>query len=84
MSLQSTLSALTYDKMMKQAPKLILSMLILLSRGIIKATNELSLDIPLIVRLQGTKEKEAKKLVLSCWFSFGCLESWTKRLALTA
>jgi succinyl-CoA synthetase beta subunit len=36
-------------------------LLLSLFRGIIKATNELSLDIPLIVRLQGTKEKEAKK-----------------------
>ncbi|KAI9622608.1 hypothetical protein KEM48_007225 [Puccinia striiformis f. sp. tritici PST-130] len=34
-----------------------------IAEGIIKATNELSLDIPLIVRLQGTKEKEAKKLI---------------------
>jgi succinyl-CoA synthetase beta subunit len=30
-------------------------------RGIIKATQDLKLSIPLIVRLQGTKEKEAKK-----------------------
>ncbi|KAH9811656.1 hypothetical protein DFH28DRAFT_981663 [Melampsora americana] len=34
-----------------------------IAEGIIKATNELSLDIPLIVRLQGTKEKEAKQLI---------------------
>lgn len=32
-------------------------------RGIIKATEELKMDIPLIVRLQGTKEQEAKKLI---------------------
>lgn len=34
-----------------------------LFRGIIKATKELEMTIPLIVRLQGTKEAEAKKLV---------------------
>ena len=36
-------------------------------RGIIKATKELHLEIPLIVRLQGTKEHEAKKWVLIAW-----------------
>ncbi|KAI8461549.1 succinyl-CoA ligase beta-chain [Phakopsora pachyrhizi] len=34
-----------------------------IAEGIIKATEELSLNIPLIVRLQGTKEQEAKKLI---------------------
>lgn len=34
-----------------------------IAEGIIKATRELSLDIPLIVRLQGTKEAEAKALI---------------------
>lgn len=34
-----------------------------LRRGIIKATKELDMTIPLIVRLQGTKEAEAKKSV---------------------
>lgn len=32
-----------------------------IAEGIIKATKELQLEIPLIVRLQGTKEAEAKK-----------------------
>jgi succinyl-CoA synthetase beta subunit len=32
-----------------------------IAEGIIKATKELQLSIPLIVRLQGTKEAEAKK-----------------------
>lgn len=31
-----------------------------IAEGIIKATKELQLSIPLIVRLQGTKEAEAK------------------------
>jgi succinyl-CoA synthetase beta subunit len=34
-----------------------------IAEGIIKATQELQLEIPLIVRLQGTKEAEAKKWV---------------------
>lgn len=34
-----------------------------IAEGIIKATQELALDIPLVVRLQGTKEAEAKKLI---------------------
>ncbi|KAK9894654.1 succinyl-CoA synthetase beta chain SSC-beta [Cystobasidium minutum MCA 4210] len=34
-----------------------------IAEGIIKATKELKLEIPLIVRLQGTKEAEAKKLI---------------------
>lgn len=34
-----------------------------IAEGIIKATKELQLTIPLIVRLQGTKEAEAKKCV---------------------
>lgn len=32
-----------------------------IAEGIIKATEELQMKIPLIVRLQGTKEEEAKK-----------------------
>lgn len=32
-----------------------------IAEGIIKATKELQLSIPLVVRLQGTKEAEAKK-----------------------
>jgi succinyl-CoA synthetase beta subunit len=36
-----------------------------IAEGIIKATKELQLEIPLVVRLQGTKEQEAKKCVLS-------------------
>lgn len=32
-----------------------------IAEGIIKATKELNLTVPLIVRLQGTKEAEAKK-----------------------
>ncbi|RXK41719.1 succinyl-CoA synthetase beta subunit [Tremella mesenterica] len=34
-----------------------------IAEGIIKATKELQLNIPLIVRLQGTKEAEAKKMI---------------------
>lgn len=34
-----------------------------IAEGIIKATKELQLSIPLIVRLQGTKEAEAKKMI---------------------
>ncbi|ODN82788.1 hypothetical protein, variant 1 [Cryptococcus amylolentus CBS 6039] len=34
-----------------------------IAEGIIKATKELELQIPLIVRLQGTKEAEAKKMI---------------------
>lgn len=34
-----------------------------IAEGIIKATKELELSIPLVVRLQGTKEAEAKKWV---------------------
>lgn len=36
-----------------------------IAEGIIKATKELELSIPLVVRLQGTKEAEAKKCVFS-------------------
>ncbi|KIR42502.1 succinyl-CoA synthetase beta subunit [Cryptococcus deuterogattii 99/473] len=34
-----------------------------IAEGIIKATKELQLEIPLVVRLQGTKEEEAKKMI---------------------
>jgi len=34
-----------------------------IAEGIIKATKELQLEIPLVVRLQGTKEKEAKEMI---------------------
>ncbi|WVQ95714.1 hypothetical protein IAU59_002813 [Kwoniella sp. CBS 9459] len=34
-----------------------------IAEGIIKATKELQLTIPLVVRLQGTKEAEAKKMI---------------------
>ncbi|GFZ48280.1 SCS-beta [Saitozyma sp. JCM 24511] len=34
-----------------------------IAEGIIKATKELQLSIPLVVRLQGTKEAEAKKMI---------------------
>ncbi|KAG9011032.1 hypothetical protein FRB94_008989 [Tulasnella sp. JGI-2019a] len=34
-----------------------------IAEGVIKATKELQLRVPLIVRLQGNKEKEAKKLI---------------------
>ncbi|ODN99370.1 succinyl-CoA synthetase beta subunit [Cryptococcus wingfieldii CBS 7118] len=34
-----------------------------IAEGIIKATKELELEIPLIVRLQGTKEAEAKNMI---------------------
>lgn len=32
-----------------------------IAEGVIKATKELQLEIPLIVRLKGTKEAEAKQ-----------------------
>ncbi|KZT43936.1 putative beta-succinyl CoA synthetase precursor [Sistotremastrum suecicum HHB10207 ss-3] len=34
-----------------------------IAEGVIKATKELALTVPLVVRLQGTKEKEAKELI---------------------
>jgi len=34
-----------------------------IAEGIIKATKELHLAVPLVVRLQGTKEAEAKKMI---------------------
>jgi succinyl-CoA synthetase beta subunit len=34
-----------------------------IAEGVIKATKELQLDIPLVVRLKGTKEIEAKQYV---------------------
>jgi len=34
-----------------------------IAEGIILAAKELEMTIPLIVRLQGTKEKEAKELI---------------------
>jgi len=34
-----------------------------IAEGIIKATKEMELKIPLVVRLQGTKEQEAKELI---------------------
>lgn len=33
--------------------------------GIIQATKELQMTVPLVVRLQGTKEKEAKEMIKS-------------------
>ena len=36
-----------------------------IAEGVIKATKELDLKIPLVVRLKGTKEAEAKQYVLS-------------------
>jgi succinyl-CoA synthetase beta subunit len=35
-----------------------------IAEGVIKATKELDLKIPLVVRLKGTKEAEAKQYVL--------------------
>jgi succinyl-CoA synthetase beta subunit len=34
-----------------------------IAEGVIKATKELSLKVPLVVRLKGTKEMEAKQYV---------------------
>jgi succinyl-CoA synthetase beta subunit len=34
-----------------------------IAEGVIKATKELALNIPLVVRLKGTKEREAKQYV---------------------
>jgi succinyl-CoA synthetase beta subunit len=34
-----------------------------IAEGVIKATKELGLKIPLVVRLKGTKEEEAKKMI---------------------
>jgi succinyl-CoA synthetase beta subunit len=36
-----------------------------IAEGVIKATKELALEIPLVVRLKGTKEAEAKAYVFS-------------------
>jgi len=41
-----------------------------IAEGIIKATKELEMTIPLVVRLQGTKEAEAKKWVFSSFLPF--------------
>lgn len=35
-----------------------------IAEGVIKATQDLALKIPLVVRLKGTKEEEAKECVL--------------------
>jgi succinyl-CoA synthetase beta subunit len=43
-----------------------------IAEGVIKATKELQLEIPLVVRLKGTKEIEAKQYALLLvieWFS---------------
>lgn len=34
-----------------------------IAEGVIKATQDLALQIPLVVRLKGTKEEEAKECV---------------------
>ena len=39
-----------------------------IAEGVIKATKDLQLSVPLIVRLKGTKESEAKQYVI--FFSF--------------
>jgi succinyl-CoA synthetase beta subunit len=36
-----------------------------IAEGVIKATKELAMNIPLVVRLKGTKEQEAKQYVSS-------------------
>jgi succinyl-CoA synthetase beta subunit len=36
-----------------------------IAEGVIQATKELGLKVPLVVRLQGTKEQEAKQCVAS-------------------
>lgn len=41
-----------------------------IAEGVIKATKELNLKVPLVVRLQGTKEKEAKQYVFILHFLF--------------
>lgn len=43
--------------------------LLALRRGIIEATKQLGLKIPLVVRLQGTKVEEGKEYVSLCLFS---------------
>ncbi len=45
-----------------------------IAEGVIKATQELSLTIPLVVRLKGTKEEEAKECV---WHSILHVNSLT-------
>lgn len=35
-----------------------------IAEGVIKATRELNLQVPLVVRLKGTKEQEAKEQVI--------------------
>lgn len=39
-----------------------------IAEGVIKATKELQLTIPLVVRLKGNKEMEAKEYVLSYYY----------------
>lgn len=39
-----------------------------IAEGVIKAAKELQVEVPLVVRLKGTKEKEAKE----CVFAFLC------------
>lgn len=39
-----------------------------IAEGVIKATKDLSLNVPLIVRLKGTKEAEAKQSVINFLF----------------
>lgn len=41
-----------------------------IAEGVIKATRELDLKVPLVVRLQGTKELEAKQSVAFDFFTF--------------
>jgi len=43
-----------------------------IAEGVIKATKELEMKIPLIVRLKGTKEAEAKQYVPLTGFQVGC------------
>jgi succinyl-CoA synthetase beta subunit len=44
-----------------------------IAEGVIKATRELDMKIPLVVRLKGTKEAEAKQYVAASSLSRRCV-----------
>lgn len=44
-----------------------------IAEGVIKATKELDLTVPLVVRLQGTKEREAKEYAVVSLYLMPCV-----------
>ena len=51
-----------------------------IAEGVIKATRELSLTIPLVVRLKGTKEAEAKQWVTALRYSLSKLTEGSRMI----